>query len=125
MDSGYDVLTGGTDNHMVLINAANLRDGLTGNIAQKCLEDCGIVTDMVKLPYDKKPDMITSGIRLGTPIVTKNGIGGKEMDSIAALTDAILKTVEITSDSEYRMDESFKNQMREKTADLCSKFPMH
>ena len=47
---GYDVLTGGTDNHMLLVNVANSRDALTGVAAQRCLEDCGIVVDRNKLP---------------------------------------------------------------------------
>jgi len=110
---------------MVLINVANSRAGLTGLIAQKCLEECGIIVDMNKLPYDKKPASVTSGIRLGTPIVTKRGMGVEEMDSISALIDAVLKRVKIISDIEYRIDEPFKEQMREKIEDLCSKFAVH
>ena len=122
LDSGYDVLTGGTDNHMVLINVANSRAGLTGLIAQRCLEECGIIVDMNELPYDKKPALVTSGIRLGTPIVTKRGMGAEEMDSISSLTDTVLKEVEIINDNEYRIDKSFKEQMRNKVNDLCNRF---
>ena len=75
LDLGYDVLTGGTDNHMVLINITNLREGLTGAIAQECLEDCGIIINKNRLPYDTKSAAVTSGLRLGTPIVTRNGMG--------------------------------------------------
>ncbi|GAI36881.1 unnamed protein product, partial [marine sediment metagenome] len=124
LDSGYDVLTGGTDNHMVLINVANSRAGLTGVVAQRCLEECGIIVDMNELPYDKKPASVTSGIRLGTPIVTKRGMGVEEMDSISSLTDAVLKEVEIINDNEYRIDKSFKEQMRNKVNDLCNRFVM-
>jgi glycine hydroxymethyltransferase len=109
---------------MVLINVANSRAGLTGLIAQRCLEECGIIVDMIKLPYDKKPALVTSGIRLGTPIVTKRGMGVEEMDRISALIDAILKEVKIISDSEYEIDESFKDEMRSKVEDLCGRFPM-
>jgi len=124
LNLGYDVLTGGTDNHMVLINVANSRAGLTGVVAQRCLEECGIIVDMIKLPYDKKPASVTSGIRLGTPIVTKRGMGVEEMDSISSLTDAVLKEVEIINDNEYRIDKSFKEQMRNKVNDLCNRFVM-
>ncbi len=124
LDLGLDVLTKGTDNHMILVNVANLRDGLTGVIAQKCLEECGIIIDRIPLPYDKRPSTITSGIRLGTPIVTKRGMGVDEMDSISALIDAVLKKVKIVSDSECRIDESFKEQTRGQVKDLCSRFPM-
>jgi glycine hydroxymethyltransferase len=124
LELGHDVVTGGTDNHMILVNVANLREGLTGIVAQKCLEDCGIVVNMNRLPYDKKGPTITSGIRLGTPIVTKNGMGPGEMQEISALIDAVLRKVEIISDAEYRIDESFQNQIRQKVESLCSKFPM-
>ena len=120
----YDVLTGGTDNHMILINMENSREALTGATAQKCLEDCGIIVDMMKLPYDGKPASITSGIRLGTPIVTKNGMGTNEMDSISVLIDTVLRAVEIISDTQYKISESVKNETRDKAKELCSKFPM-
>ena len=132
LDLGHDVVTGGTDNHMILVNVANLREacpepsrrGLTGIVAQKCLEDCGIVVNMNRLPYDKKGPTITSGIRLGTPIVTKDGMGPQEMHAIAQLIDAVLRKVEIISDAEYRIDRSFQNQIKQKVEALCSKFPM-
>jgi len=124
LDLGVDVLTGGTDNHMVLINVGNLREGLTGVISQKCLEECGIIVNRIPLPYDKKPASITSGIRLGTPVVTKNGMGVEEMDSISAMIDAVLKEVKIISDTEYSIDESFREQMRDQVKELCSRFPM-
>jgi len=124
MALGYDVLTGGTDNHMVLINVANSRDGLTGATAQKCLEECGIIVDRIPLPYDKRPSTITSGIRLGTPIVTKRGMGVEEIGSISALIDVVLKEVKIVSDSECGIDESFKEKIKEQVKDLCSEFPI-
>ncbi len=77
---------------------------------------------MIKLPYDKREATTTSGIRLGTPVVTKRGMGVEEMNSISALINAVLKRVKIVSDIEYGIDESFKEQMREKIEDLCSKF---
>ncbi len=123
-DLGMDVVTGGTDNHMILINVANFREGLTGVIAQKSLEQCGIVVDMIKLPYDKGSATVASGIRLGTPVVTKNRMGAEEMDSIASLIEAVLKKVKIAGSSEYRIDESFREQTRDRVKQLCSRFPM-
>lgn len=133
LDSGYDVLTGGTDNHMIMVNVSNSREGLTGLTAEKCLEDCGIVTNKAPLPYDNKDTRtgqaspsrrVTSGIRLGTPIVTRNGMGKKEMAEIASLIEAVLKKVKIISDSEYEIDDSFKKESQEKVKELCSRFPM-
>jgi glycine hydroxymethyltransferase len=122
MDLGYDVLTGGTDNHIVLINVANSKDGMTGVIAQKSLEDCGIVVNMNKLPYDKRKAAVTSGIRLGTPIVTKNGMGVYEMEKISHLVDEVLKSIEIISETEYKIKESFAADMKARVANLCGKF---
>jgi glycine hydroxymethyltransferase len=119
---GYDVLTGGTDNHMVLVNVANSIEGMTGAISQKSLEHCGIVVNMNKLPYDKKKASVTSGMRLGTPIVTKNGMGVNEMGKIAYLVDEVLKSVEIISETEYRMDESFASEVRTRVEILCNRF---
>ncbi len=121
---GFDVLTGGTDNHMVLVNVANLREGLTGFVAQNCLEQCGIVTNMNKLPYDDKPVVVTSGIRLGTPIVTKNGMAGEQMDEISGMIDRILRRAELAGGNEYRIDEDFAAEMNERARDLCRRFPM-
>jgi glycine hydroxymethyltransferase len=109
---------------MVLINMEDFREALTGAMAQRCLEDCNIVVDMIRLPYDKKPASITSGIRLGTPIVTKNGMGAAEMDSISALIDAVLKGVRVITNSEYQMAEPLSNEVRDKVKQLCSRFPM-
>jgi len=121
---GYDVLTGGTDNHMILMNVSNFREGLTGATAEKCLEECGIATNKMLLPYDRKNSKLTSGIRLGTPIVTRSGMGAEEMVKISSLIDAVLRRVKIISESEYEIDDSFKKESREKVKKLCSRFPI-
>ena len=125
MELGYDVLTGGTDNHMVLVNVANFREGMTGVIAQKCLEDCGIIVNMNRLPYDTKSMAVASGLRLGTPIVTKNGMGAAQMHTISDLIDAVLKGVRVETNSEYHINESLRSEIRDKVKQLCSRFPMH
>jgi glycine hydroxymethyltransferase len=121
---GYDILTGGTDNHMVLVNVANARPGLTGFVAQRCLESCGIVVDKLLLPYDQKDPSVASGIRLGTPIVTKNGMGYSEMDRIAEMMDAVLKKVQPLGECQYTIDEAFAANVKEQTKTLSNKFPV-
>ncbi len=121
---GYDVLTGGTDNHMVLVNVFSSRGGLTGVIAQRCLEDCGIVVNMNRLPYDKFGPRVTSGMRLGTPIVTRNGMGSGEMETVAEMVDEVLRRVEILGQREYALDGDFVSEMRERVRDLCRRFPI-
>jgi len=124
LDRGYDVLTGGTDNHMLLINVGNLRPGLTGLVAQKALDQSGLIVNMNRLPYDSKPASVTSGLRLGTPIVTKNGMGHEQMDAISALIDAVLRGIETVSDTEYNLDDSLKTDVKDKVARLSQEFPM-
>jgi glycine hydroxymethyltransferase len=109
---------------MVLINVESFREALTGTAAQRCLEDCGIVVDAMKLPYDKNPASITSGIRLGTPIVTRNGMGLAEIESISALVDVVLKGIKVKSDSEYEIDKGMRDEVRDKVKQLCGRFPM-
>jgi glycine hydroxymethyltransferase len=121
---GLDVLTKGTDNHMILIDTEKSRKGLTGVTAQRCLEECGITVDKMRLPYDKKPSAVTSGIRLGTPIVTRNGMGTEQMHSIAKMIDAVLNHLEIKNETEYKIDGSFKKQAKKEASELCGKFPM-
>lgn len=121
---GYNVLTGGTDNHMILVDVGNFRDRLTGPAAQKALEECGIIVDMIRVPYDKKGQTIPGGVRLGTPIVTRNGMGAAEMDSVSGLMDMVLKGVKIISDTEYRIDKSLISKVKDKVKELCRKFPM-
>jgi len=124
LELGYDVLTGGTDNHMVLVNVANFRQQLTGLIAQNCLEECGIIVNRNKLPYDPRPASTTSGVRLGTPIVTRNGMGPDQMHQIASMVDSVLREAQIRSETAYRLSDSFSRAKREEAAELCAKFPM-
>jgi glycine hydroxymethyltransferase len=124
MRLGYDVLTGGTDTHMVLVNVANSRAGLSGVISQKALERCGIIVNMNWLPYDTKSRAITSGMRLGTPIVTRNGMGPEQMGQIAGLVDGALNCVEGHGDRDYGINESAADGVRAEVTALCRQFTM-
>ena len=121
---GFDVLTGGTDNHMALVKVANFRDGMTGSVAQKCLEDCGIIVNMNRLPYDTKSMAVASGVRLGTPIVTKNGMGSAEMKEVAQFINETLKNVEIVTNRQYRIDQTISDRICSKVKELCHRFPI-
>ncbi|MHC4742061.1 MAG: serine hydroxymethyltransferase [Planctomycetota bacterium] len=123
-DRGYHVLTGGTDNHMLLIDVGKLRPNLSGLLAQRALEQCGLIVNMNRLPYDTKKASITSGLRLGTPIVTKNGMGPEQMRTIAALIDAVLRGIDIIGEREYRIEDTLKTNIKEEVLSLSRKFPM-
>jgi len=118
---GYAVLTGGTDNHMVLIDVLKSK-GLTGLIAQKALEDCGIIVNMNRLAYDTKKPSVTSGMRLGTPIVTKKGMSVKQMDLISDLINKVLSSVKVVDDRQYQLDTPVRETTVERVRDLCNNF---
>ncbi|TFG49673.1 MAG: serine hydroxymethyltransferase [Candidatus Brocadiia bacterium] len=119
---GYDVLTGGTDNHMVLINVLNSIPGMTGLTAQQSLELCGIIVNKNRLPYDIKSATVTSGLRLGTPIVSKCGMGADEIDLMAAMIDKVLRAVKVLSDTSFELDEAFRAQIEARVCELCERF---
>ena len=121
LKKGYELLTGGTDNHLMLVNIAKVSQGLTGFAAQKCLEQCGIVVDRMLLPYDT-PGM-AGGLRLGTPIVTKNGMGKHEMDEVAELVDTVLKNIEISGQTASIATKVAK-KIRGQAKDLARRFPL-
>jgi glycine hydroxymethyltransferase len=122
---GFTVLTGGTDTHMILVDVTRYRDGLTGLIAQKSLEQCGIVVNMNRLPYDAKGQNVTSGLRLGTPVITKLGMRPKQMQLIAEYIKGVLDRVEILSDTDYRLDETFAFETADQVRELCEAYPLY
>ena len=120
LQKGYNILTGGTDNHLMLLNLADNKLRLTGFVAQQCLEQCGIVVDKMMLPYDDNPNCV-SGIRLGTPIITKNGMGTAEIDEIAELVDMVLSNLK---SSGRTIDQSVVDRVRGRAGELAAEFPI-
>jgi len=110
---GFDIITAGTDTHMVLVDVASFKQGLAGPIAQRCLEDCGIVADKITLPTG------SCGLRFGTATVTKNGMGPDGIRTIATLIAKTLKQIILTGDNEYESpDSKIKNEVKK----LCRGF---
>jgi len=107
----YQLVSGGTDNHLMLIDLTN--KGLTGKKAEKALEDAGITVNKNAVPFDNKPPMITSGIRIGTPAVTTRGMKEKEMITIAELIDKVLSNVD---------DNDVKKNVLAEVNELCGQF---
>lgn len=85
---GYNLVTGGTDNHLLLVDLTN--KGVTGKAAQEALDSAGITLNRNAVPYDPRPPYNPSGIRLGTPAVTSRGMGESEMRLIARWLDAVI-----------------------------------
>jgi glycine hydroxymethyltransferase len=85
---GYTLFSGGTDNHLMLIDLTN--KGVTGLQAEQILGQSGIVVNRNAIPFDERPPKITSGMRLGTPGVTARGMGAAEMKRIAGFIDRVI-----------------------------------
>ena len=88
MDRGYHIVSGGTDNHLMLIDLRS--KGLTGKVAEKVLDEAGITVNKNTVPKETQSPFVTSGIRIGTPAVTTRGMGADAMREIAALIDLVL-----------------------------------
>ena len=121
-DKGYRVLTGGTDNHLVLIDV--LCSGVTGIVAERALEECDIIINKNVIPNDKKSPGVTSGIRLGTNSLSLRGMGRAEMGQCAELVHQVLSAVVVLGDRHYELSEGVKNSVRDGVARLCKLFPI-
>ncbi|MGD9790822.1 MAG: serine hydroxymethyltransferase [Phycisphaerales bacterium] len=87
---GFRITTGGTDNHLMLVDLRPKGEALTGSDAEKWLEMAGLVCNKNGIPNDPRPPRVTSGVRLGTPATTTRGLREAEMESIAEMIDTVL-----------------------------------
>ncbi|MGP0030612.1 MAG: serine hydroxymethyltransferase [Acidimicrobiales bacterium] len=111
---GFRLVSGGTDNHMVLIDLRPFDAELTGKVAQEVLDRAGITCNRNTIPDDPRSAFITSGLRLGTAAETTAGMGTPQMETIAQLIGRTLRA---------RSDESAIAAIRAEVADLCAAFP--
>ena len=112
-EGGMRLVSGGTDNHMVLVDVSPL--GITGREAEEALGQVYITVNRNAIPYDPKPPRVTSGLRVGTPSVTSRGFGTAEMEQVGSL---ILRALE------SRDDDAAGAQIREQVEALTSQFPV-
>ena len=91
-EAGMRLVSGGTDNHMVLVDVTPL--GITGQQAERALELVGIIANKNAIPYDPQPPRVTSGLRLGTPAITSRGMEEAEVKQVAAMLTKVLTDVE-------------------------------
>ncbi|OLD75671.1 MAG: hypothetical protein AUI33_05310 [Ignavibacteria bacterium 13_1_40CM_2_61_4] len=114
MALGYNIISGGTDNHLMLIDLRN--KGLTGKDAQEALDLAGITLNKNAVPFDDKSPLVTSGIRIGTPALTTRGMREPEMELVGGLIDRVLS--KIGNAGVYKETE-------ESVGELCAKFPLY
>jgi glycine hydroxymethyltransferase len=110
---GFRIVSGGTDNHLMLVDLRPFDAELTGKAAQEALDRSGITCNKNQVPGDPRRPFVTSGLRLGTPAVTTAGMGEPEMAQIAGLISRVLRSPD---------DEDERSSVREDVATLCSKF---
>ncbi len=91
---GYKLVSGGTDNHLMLIDLRTKFPDLTGKAAEKALVRADITTNKNMVPYDSRSPFLTSGIRVGTPAITTRGLKEEQMDTIVGLIDRVLSNPE-------------------------------
>ncbi len=110
---GYRIVAKGTDNHLFIVDLRSKK--ITGRQAEQALDTAGITASRSCIPHDPEKPWITSGIRLGTPAATSRGMNEKEMTIIAKLIDEVLSNHD---------DEETLQEVRKKTAELCTQFPI-
>lgn len=113
-EEGFRVVSGDTDNHLVLIDVSS--KGLTGAQAEKLLEEAGITVNKNAIPFDPLPPKITSGIRIGTPAITTRGLKEREVEEVAHWMCEILKNPE---------NIALRKEIRKKVRELCERFPFY
>jgi glycine hydroxymethyltransferase len=113
---GYKVISGGTDNHLMLIDLRPKADDLTGKLAENTLVKCDITINKNTVPFETRSPFVTSGIRVGTPAITSRGMKEQHMDGIVALIDEAL---------ENHDNEEVLIQVKKKVNVMMEEFPLY
>jgi glycine hydroxymethyltransferase len=114
MEKGFDVVSGGTDNHLFLLDLTE--KGLTGKEAAKALHRAGITVNKNTVPFDKQSPFVTSGIRVGTPALTTRGMKEAEMDEVGALMAEVLEDLE---------NDAVIESVNARVGELTKRFPLY
>lgn len=110
----FKVISGGTDNHLMLIDLRN--KNLTGKAAQEMLDAVGITVNKNAVPFDDKSPLITSGIRIGTPALTTRGMNEKDMEKIAVMINDVISNPD---------DDKIKKDVSKRIEELTSEHPLY
>ncbi len=116
---GLNITTGGTDNHLIVVDLRPKK--LTGNIAEKSLENAGLTCNKNAIPFDPEKPFVTSGIRLGTPAGTTRGFGTAEFKIIGNLIGNVLDGLAQNRDNNAQIE----GETLAKVKELCAKFPIY
>jgi len=114
MQRGYDLVSAGTDNHLMLIDLRS--KGLTGKQAEEALQGAEITVNKNMVPFDTESPFVTSGIRIGTPAMTTRGFGESEFGFVVEMIDRVLSDID---------NEDMQRNVRLEVLDLCRSFPLY
>ncbi len=115
-NQGLRLVSGGTDNHLILIDVFDGGKGITGKVAEKALDAVHITVNKNTIPFDTNSPFVASGVRVGTPALTTRGMKEDEMKTIGGLIAAIVREPE---------SEDVKTQVKKDVAELAAKFPLY
>jgi glycine hydroxymethyltransferase len=125
--NGLDILTGGTDNHLFLVNVRSA--GLSGRQAESSLHECNITLNRNSLPFDPNGPWYTSGLRIGTAAVTSLGMGKAEMEELGAIIALVLKKTSpvpgTSGKAKYILEEKAKAEALDRVKKLLDRFPVY
>jgi len=113
--AGYRLQSGGTDNHLMLVDLRARNESFTGADAEKALEAAGIIMNKNAIYNDPRPPKVTSGLRLGTPALTTRGLKEKDMETVAGFIDRAMSSKD---------DATALVKLRDEIATFATKFPM-
>ena len=116
MENEFRLVTGGTENHLMLIDLTSISTKLSGRQAANYLEEAGIIVNKNTIPFDTRSPNTTSGIRIGTPMVTTRGMKEDQMTQVADL---------ITEVIQYRRQASKRQKIKTRVEGLCQAFPIY
>ncbi|MCP4546186.1 MAG: serine hydroxymethyltransferase [bacterium] len=119
LERGYKLVSGGTDNHQIIINFRGTE--ITGAVAEAALEKVGITVNKNTVPFDERSPFVTSGVRIGTPALSTRGMGEEEMKAIGGM---IAETLDALATSESALDEKVP-VVAKQVKDLATAFPLY
>lgn len=122
-ENKINMVTGGTDNHLILLDLRNNKnvitnEPITGKLLEEELEKIGIICNRNGVPFDETNKLTTSGIRIGTPAMTSRGMKEDEAKRIAELISAVIKVLEINGKLAY-------NDLKEQVKEITDKYPLY
>ncbi|MCY3625989.1 MAG: serine hydroxymethyltransferase [Candidatus Dadabacteria bacterium] len=114
LNAGLKLVSGGTDNHLVLVDLTETE--FTGQVVEQTLEKAGITVNKNTIPFDPRPPMVTSGVRIGTPAITTRGMKEPEIDAISGFIMEAFNNHE---------NEKVLGRIKEDVKELCLRFPVY